>query len=244
MHVNFIKKDSPVYVYYRNADGTWETFSEYTMQDGLRDQAWDIVVLQSGSGDTANSMNLSGRQFLVNYVNENVSNKHTFWWHSTWANPNDETLFSESWDPQPPAGYKDNLIEQYGFDPVTQLTITQDTVKQYILDDPMFEGRISTGSPVMYANNILNVPQLELYRDYTHLSDFGRLLVAYAWCVQLTGEEITEINIDTIARSLRHRRAQAYGDMTVTQEMKDIITASANFTKNEENRWSVPVKAE
>ena len=241
MHVNFIKQDKPVYVYYRNADGTWETFSETTMQEGLQDQAWDIIVLQGGSGDTANNMNLSGRTFLVDYVNKNVSNPHTFWWHSTWANPNDEVFFSAGWDPQPPAGYKDKLIANYGFDPVNQLTITNHAAKQYVLDDPMFQGHISSGTPVMYANNILRTPQTDLYRDYTHLTDFGRLLVSYAWCVQLFSEPIAEINLDTVPRSLRHRRAQAYGDMKVTQEMKNIIIASANFVLNKDNRWSVPI---
>ena len=60
---------------------------------------------------------------------------------------------------------------------------------------------------------------------------------------ELTGKEITQINIDLIPAADRATyRQQALGDLVVTEEMKNVIIRSANYALNEENRWSVPVQ--
>ena len=231
MHTNFIKNNECVYDYYRNDNGAWYIQNGVHMAYGLQDQAWDVVLLQAGTGDLENEMNKPCREFLTQYVDSVLKDHpHTFWWHSTWFNSTTPELFK-------PEKTKLNpyTIDQYG-----QLTSGIDAAKAYVFDDPMFAGHITSGTPMMYALKILEVPEVDLYRDHTHLSDFGCLLVAYAWYAQYTGKTVTEINIDVIPQSLRHREYQHLGDMEVTQEMKDIIIETANYSL--ENPWSVPKK--
>ena len=84
----------------------------------------------------------------------------------------------------------------------------------------------------------LKIADKELFRDHTHLSDFGCLLVAYAFYAQYTGKEVTQINLEKIPSYLRHKSTQSLGDMEVTQEMKDAIIKTVKYTL--ENPWSVP----
>lgn len=71
-----------------------------------------------------------------------------------------------------------------------------------------------------------------IYRDYTHISDFGRVLVAYLWYAKLTGKtEITEVNYTTISAALRATaKYQKLGDLTLTDEQIAAIIASVNYT--------------
>ena len=230
MHVNFIKENAFVYHYYRNTDGFWDITKDANMDMGLKDQNWDVVLLQAGTGDLSNNLNKAGRDFLKDYVDKLVQHPHQFWWHSTWFNSTDPTLYKA---PKTPA-------DAEKVDQVAQLTSTNDAAKAYALTDPMFAGHITSGTPMMYAINKLGVAEADLFRDHTHLSDFGCLLVGYAWYAQYTGNPVTHIGIDTIPTRLRHSSYQVLGDMTVTEEMKQIIIDTVNYTLN--NPWAVPTK--
>lgn len=242
-HVNFAKNKSPVYDYRLNVDGTWVNNKESTLQDGLTDQQWDLVVMQAGTADGDSTFNKSGRDELSRIVAENITTPYQLLWHMTWASPNDETFYAEGFDPQPPATWRPRYDNLYNFDYVTYLSSMLNNVTTHILPDPMFDAHVGIASAIAYAHLILGVPQTELYRDYTHLSDFGRLIASYCWYSQLTGKEITQVNIDLIPAADRATfRQQALGDLVVTEEMKDVIIQSANYVLDEENRWSVPVK--
>ena len=92
----------------------------------------------------------------------------------------------------------------------------------------------------MRAHAELGVPQLELWRDYTHLSDYGRLISAYTFYAQLTGRKVTDIKLDKIPASLRHRYTRGEGDMLITEEMKQVVIHAANSAL--EDPWTVPAK--
>ncbi len=240
-HVNFAKNKSPVYDYRLNVDGTWVNNKESTLQDGLMDQQWDMVVMQAGTADADSTYNKSGRDELAKIVDECVPTPYELVWHMTWPAPNDETFYAEGFDPQPSAGWEDRYVRLYDFDYVKYLSGMLNSVKTHILPDPMYDAHVGIGSAIAYAHLTLGIPQLELYRDYTHLSDFGRLIAAYSWYTQLTGNTITQVGIDLIPAANRATfRQQALGDMPVTQEMKDAIIASAHFAMDTDNRWSVP----
>ena len=67
-----------------------------------------------------------------------------------------------------------------------------------------------------------------MYRDYTHMSDYGRLMVAYLWYAELTGKtEITEVNYTTVLEEMR--TTKNYGDLVLDQEQIDVIIESVNF---------------
>ena len=232
MHTEFIQTNQAVYRYYLNTTGKWTTRDDVHMEVGLADQAWDVVLLQAGTGDLDNEMNKPCREFITEFVNKWVTTPHVFWWHSTWFNSTDPSLFDPSKTKLDPA-----KIDQY-----QQLQDGIDAAKAYVLEDPMFEGRITSGTPMMYALKVLNIPEKDLYRDHTHLSDYGCLLVAYAWYAQFTGNPVTEINIDVIDTQYRQSQYRNLGPMTVTEEMKRAIIETANYTL--ENPWTNPTGTE
>lgn len=229
-HVNFIENNQAVYRYYYNDSGKWITTDDVTMDVGLADQAWDVIFLQAGDGDTANKMNESGRKYLVDYVDSIVKTPHTFWWHSTWFNAADPDLYADN-----------KKAEAYSVNQVEQLTATNNAAKEYVLEDPMFAGHITSGTPLMYARNVLGYADKDLLRDHTHLSDFGYILIAYAFYAQFTGNEVTQINIDSIPAHLRHKNTQNLGDLEITEEMKQAIIKTVDYTLN--NPWAVPTGA-
>lgn len=230
MHTEFIQTNQCVYRYYLNTDGKWSYRENAHMDTGLVDQNWDVILLQAGSGDLDNKMNETCRKFITEYVDSRVSHPHTFWWHSTWFNSTTPSLFDPTKTSLDPA-----KIDQY-----KQLQDGVDAAKAYVLEDPMFEGRITSGTPMMYALKVLDIPEVDLYRDHTHLSDYGCLLVAYAWYAQFTGNPVNQIGIDVIDTMYRQVQYQNLGPMTVTEEMKDAIIKTVDYTLN--NPWSVPTK--
>lgn len=237
-HVGFASGNQPVYELSINSDGTWVRTKDVTMEYGLRFQAWDIVVIQEVfAGNEAVFLN-DNRQKLVDYVNQHIRHPHTFVWNMDIVCPNDETFYSPTYDPQPPANFRAQQTAIHGFDPVNDLKLTQANVVKYILPDETYTNYIPSGTVVMYAYLVDGWTQPELYRDYIHVTDFGRLLVSYMWYAQLTGQPLTEVHLDSIDASLRHRRAIALGDMAVTQEMKQTIINAVNHCL--ENPWTVP----
>ena len=239
-HVGFYQKESPVYSYRINRDGNWVYHNESTLQNGLTDQQWDIVGMHANK---TSEVKLSDRNLLAQYIEECVPTPHKLFYYYTGPNPNDETFFSEGFDPQPPAGYKNKLVAAFGFDPENQLTVMLKHIKEDILVDDLIDTFVSTGPATMYAINRLGCSQLDMFRDYTHMSDFCRLMASYCWVSQITGEPITEINIDMIPAAKRATfRQQALGDMAVTEEMKQIIITCANHAL--QNRFDIPLPLE
>ncbi|MBQ9838449.1 MAG: DUF4886 domain-containing protein [Oscillospiraceae bacterium] len=231
MHADFIRNNEAVVTYYRNHNnnGLWQLIYDSTTQSGIMDQKWDMVMLQAGNGDTANNMNLEDRQFITGCVDTWLKDQpHEFWWHTTWFNSTDPALYVNA-----NTSLKPDTINQ-----VKQLTDGIEAAKKYVMDDPMFDGRICSGTPLMYALKVLGVPETELYRDHTHLSDYGSLLVGYAWYVQYTGKPVTEINLDVIPAAMRVEQYRHLGDLVVTEEMKQAILKTCQYTY--ENPWTVP----
>ena len=227
MHVGFISENEAACDYYLNNDGFWNITKGVTTDVGLADQAWDVVFLQAGRGDTANNMNESGRKFLVDFVNGIVKTPHTFWWHSTWFNAEDPDLYAEN------KKEKAATVDQ-----VAQLAATNEAAKKYVLNDPMFAGHIASGTPLMYVRKVLGLADKDILRDHTHLSDFGCLLAAYSFYTQFTGRPVTKIGINKIPAHLRHKSLRELGDFEVTEDMKQIIIKAVDYTR--ENPWSVP----
>ena len=235
-HVQFAQGNQAVYEYYRNSAGRWETVTEVRMQEALRDQKWDIVILQPGKNLKEYDKEL--RDPLIEFVDQHVQKTYQLYWHHTSPNPNDEKFYAPDHDPQPPSGYRQKLIDQYGFDPVNQMKICYGLMEEEVLGDERFEKFISTGTATAYALFVGNVPQTEIFRDYTHLTDYGRLIASYALYTQITGDVITEVKVDSVAAGLRNRRAQVLGDMEVTPEMKQMVLDAVTYAQK--NTWTIP----
>lgn len=237
-HVLFSQHDEAVYTYLRDIDGKREEFEHQTMRQILEDQPWDKVIFQAAKTDLDETLNVQGRRDLEAYVAQRLGKPYEKWWHTSWPSPNEEIFFSPAYVCLAPEGYKENLMALYGFDPANQFRALTDAAKAHILTDENYTGAVCTGAAIMYAHKVLGRPQLELWRDYTHLSDLGRLMVAYSMYAQLTGNAISQVGIDTIPVEERSLQYQHLGDMTVTDQMKEIIIQSVNHAL--QDPWSVP----
>ncbi len=240
LHVMFAQHEKDAYTYLRNTDGQWENLENRTLKSIIEDQPWDMVMLQAAKTDMDDTLNEPGRRELEGFVEQYLQKPCRYWWHTSWPSPNDEIFFSPAYVSQAPEGYKENLMELYGFDPVNQFAVLTDVAKTHILTDDHYAGAVCTGAAIMYAHTVLGVDQLELWRDYTHLSDLGRLTVAYSMYAQLTGNPIQQVGIDTIPVEFRAFQYQYLGDMAVTEQIKDIVRQAANHSL--EDPWNVPTK--
>ena len=112
--------------------------------------------------------------------------------------------------------------------------------KQYIYDNHDVMGRefdflVSNATAIQYAHEVCGRPLPELYRDYTHLNDFARVIASYHMYAAIMGiDQISEMNVDAVPANLKHKNskypaADANGNYTITQQMKDDLIASVNW---------------
>ena len=242
-HVKFSSNNEPVYIYrtITNGEDNWTEVRDATMEYALKDQQWDVIVLQGAGADRKKDQyNLADRRTLEAYVEKYVAQPFTFIWNSTWANPNDGPVFAPDWPVQPPAGYVDNLKNSYGWDAKVQFSGVISAMNDYIVTDNTYTKVLSPGTAIMQAVFMQERPQTEIYRDYTHLTDFARLMASYAFFTQYTGQKVDEIKIDTIPAGLRIPRYQGEGELIITDEMKAIILEAVNYAFD--NTFTVPSK--
>ena len=238
-HVDFLNKNSAVIRYHKNDGGWWKIKYGVTPESVLTDQPWDVILMQPAKEDLADpDLNRDGRYALAEAVDRYVKNPHEFVWHVSWPSPNDEMFFSPDYVRQPPAGYKDKLTRLYGFDPVNQFSVMTGTTKKWVLTDRLYSRAVCSGASIMQAHLTQGIPQSELWRDYTHLSDYGRLMVAYALVAQLTGQSVKSVGIDTIPVKWRHKQNKAQGDQTITPAMKKVIIKAVNHSLSDP--WNIP----
>lgn len=93
-----------------------------------------------------------------------------------------------------------------------------------------FEGVIPSATSFQYAINTLGMTEQDMYRDYTHKSDYGRMMVSYVWYATLTGQETLEdIRFTTVPANLRQKKFVQYGDLILTEHQIDVLLQSVNF---------------
>ena len=241
-HVDFANSQQSVIRYYKNDTGKWKVTYDVTTQSVLTDEAWDIILMQPAKEDLADpTLNAEGRHALAEIIDRYVTTPHEYMWHISWPSPNDETFFSPEYVRQPPEGYKEKLTRLYGFNPVTQYSLMLDQTKKNILDDPLYTKAVCSGAAVMHALLVQEMPQLDLWRDYTHLSDYARLMVGYALVAQLNNTPIESVGIDVITVGWRHKQNKGFGPLELTAELKQGIIDGANYALR--SPWVLPEKA-
>ncbi len=240
-HVQFATNKDEVIRYYRNDSGKWDIQYGVTTEYVLKDQPWNIVLMQPAKEDLSDpDLNRDGRHQLAAIIDQYVTNPYKLMWHISWPSPNDETFFSPDYIRQPPKGYKDKLTRLYGFNPVNQFTLMLNQTKDHILTDPLYDQAVCSGAAVMHALLVQEFEQLDLWRDYTHLSDYGRLMVGYALVAQFTGQPIKQIGIDRITVGWRHKQNKDQGPVILTDELKDGIIKATDYALA--TPWEMPQK--
>lgn len=233
-HADFMTNNKSEYTLYRNVEGNWEQIKNYSAMTALVSEPWDVVIFQemnriSGVPDGYQAGYIDT---IINYINQYVDIDPKIGWHALWTNPFDyEWAFQTGMaDPGGEEGiksWKDYHELHYQTDTDIMYNAIVEQTNKFIVPNEAFDYLIPSGTAMMYARKVCGLEDSDLHRDYTHLSDFSRLMVAYLWYAELMGlEEITEVNIDVIPRAMLFN---SLTDMEVTEEMKQIIIDSVNY---------------
>ncbi len=245
-HVRYAQNNSPEYVYYKNVDGAWESTENATMLHGLQDERWDIVMIQEvcydmGWEPTFQNDNL---QTLIDYVKANTSGDPILGFNPEFTSPMTPAYYDpETAQTSVPDNWVQKHTDRYNMDQMYMYDCMISNLQKYVLTnqdiDPHYV--LPAVTAIQYARNVLGMTDLDLYRDYAHISEMARLMVGYLWYCQLTGERLDSIDdmlVDEIPQHLRHRRYTSEGAMPVTEDMEKIILESVNYAL--ENPYTVP----
>ena len=226
-HVDHFENNQPVYVYYKNNGSGWQQQRNKTLEDALKEQAWDIIILHEMNNSAATESTYGGDNYqkLINYFKEKTVYAPKIIYNLGWANPTSEEL----WNLGYPGDWVNSYKQKWG-DYTTMFTTMTQLAEKHVLPMKDITGMIPTGTAFCYARNELGKTDEELYRDYTHLSDLGSLLAAYLWFAVITEKtEISAVNIDVIPAQQRYEKNWGLGDWAITQDIKDMIVKSVNF---------------
>ena len=216
------------------ADGT----IDQPMEFGIERRDWDIVIIMPGGSEQVGLEPAGDRNYFEpdnfrawkEFVLEHDIEKATtpkFAYHMVWTTPNDPTLVKDSsreFDELHFPGSKEPDYDRYkaGMAAVQELIVPMN-----------FDYILPTGTAIQNAKSSALTGR-DLYRDYVHLKDYGRLIAGYAWFCALTGKNIRDCKIgpfhyesmlDQAVRLLKQ-------PVELTQLQKDILVESVENAIN------------
>lgn len=260
-HAEYIKQDAAQYAYYEfdlSADEEWrradcnggyhafipgtgtDVYIEdgsiaQTMKFGITRHDWDLVVMQAGVFEAANKADMSA-QSMDFKANIEAIQKHVlendiepgsvpkFAWNITWTCPSDG-MMNDS--------YKNNLYKNFANQREMYEAIIdtfQNTVK------PLHDWEYVFPSGTAVENAVTSKLKAEgVYRDFIHVNDFGRLMVAYTWYCTMFDKDINELELKPVSyKLLNDAFARQYKkDLELTEEQQNILKESvSNALKN------------
>jgi len=215
-HVQCMTDDSASYTYYEvAADGTRQTTYSRTLTEIVRDDNWDVVVLQQGSSesglvDTYNSDMKKLRTFAAN----NLGYTPKYAWNMTWSYPGRTTANAEGFD-------------NYGSQEAMFNAIVS-AVQSKILTDTSYTYMMPVGLAVQNARTYYT-SRSDIHADaYGHLNDMSRLMAAYVWYCELEGVTSLEtLKLTAVPEELTKSWTSG-GDMALTDTQIKIVLESVN----------------
>ena len=233
MHVGFSGKNEAAYKLYVSStdepDKIPTIMNDVTMEQALRYDYWDIIVMQDGSWDMAGNDTASIRnniQILQKYVLDNCLNPNPkFVYNSNWAGPTDNALRDTYPNPENNVYYTRYVA--YGNDRSTLYNAIIKGVQNAVVPDDSFEYIIPSGTAM---ENALSSywEEKDIHRDYWHASDLSRVMISYVWLCRIFGiEQLEEIKLDKIPMVF-FKSMQGTEDYVLTESDKTIILESVN----------------
>lgn len=249
-HAKFLTNNRPEYDYYKkdstNVDGAWTIKKETTGLYALQDEQWDVIVIQDANYHAGRevSYNKDNYMTVINYLYNNQEVKPRLLFHMTWTNPDDyDTYISTSSGLSHPnqSWYRPFMENNYSDENgVYQREILIDKILSYtrtyledcadFLGEKYIESVIPAATAVEYAQYVCGRTDAEIYRDWTHMNDYGRLIVAYTWyakIMQLT--QVDSIKLTEVPAGAHHRNSKFPADLKFDEQMRADALASVNF---------------
>ena len=229
-HVDFLTRNAPEYNLYLSSSANPApptVMMDVTMKDALRYDTWDVIIIQGQGFEMGNEANMNKGYIatIQNYVNEHKLNPNAvFGWHTSWCSATEPSLMDMY--PNTPNTYISNYAP-YGTDRNNLYNVLIDRIKTYILPDESFAVLIHSGTAFENALSSY-MTEFDLHRDYTHGTDYTRLMAAYVWYCKLLGiEQLEDIKQDTIPVKY-FRSNTGLTDVVLTEMEKNILIESVN----------------
>lgn len=180
-------------------DPGWALQNGWTVDEALADEAWDLIVVQQMNNYAffPNHYEDGELEWHIDHILKTAKGSPRLAFHNTWPNPMDETYLKNC----PLGCWPDNMEKWYGTgvglwnEDLTAMqrrmhTGMVENTLRYIepkKDAGVFTHVLFSGAAVQYSHEKLGISNGELYRDYTHLSNYSRLMTAYYWYAKLKG---------------------------------------------------------
>ena len=246
-HVQNIKNEVAGYTYYEFTEsGKYTETAKMTINEAVVKHDWDLIVFNEATWPQVigeHEYTDGDFDYFTNYIKEHATPGYKFAYNATWAQPTAAGLYdTAAGRRETTATFRDTFTKNFGGNRLTHFKIISKRMNDFVEVDPDYDLVIHSGTAIQYASETLCVPECdttwtyELYRDYTHLGDFGRLLVAYQWYAQIFGlEKLETVEVETIAENMRVPGARDKGDITITDEMRNAIIQSVNYALKNPN---------
>ena len=176
-HVSNLDTQATAYKYYKNTDGVWNGYKDFSANEALAEEDWDIISIQQASAKSGRPNSYDDLEALINHIKAVQPNAEIVW-HMTWAyaQDSDSTAF---------AGYDNDQMTMYNaiVDCVENIIVPNDSISKI-----MPVGTAIQNLRTSYLGDTLN-------RDGNHLSaGTGRYTAALTWYSVLTGNSIDNIS--------------------------------------------------
>ena len=274
-HVGFLQDDAPAYTYYKNTgsdiNGAWTLHKDSTLEDGLADQNWDVVIFQelhTVSGLLPTFTDNNNLETLITYVVDVLGYEPKLTWHSVGIIPEIPQAYvdyvlslegddgggtdageNEGWEddgtsqpedlawifdiarPGYPVTWAKNYIKNFNNDAQTMYDAICDVAVNHIMPSELysFDDVIPGGSVIQYARN-MGMTDRDLFRDYAHKSDYGRVLIGYVWYASLMDiTEFEELKYTTVPATMRAKKFVQYGDLVLSDEQYRMALDAVNY---------------
>ncbi|HAN20719.1 MAG TPA: DUF4886 domain-containing protein [Clostridiales bacterium] len=166
------------YIYYKNNNGIWKETPDFKSLDAIREEKWDFITLQQGSGPSGKPETYEPYlSNLIEYVKNNTTNPELkLVWLNTWAYQADGTH---------------TAFPDYNNDQMTMYDTILNALRSEVMTKEDISIIIPAGIAIQYARKDFGDV---LTRDGYHLSiPLGRYIAALTWAAALTGLDYTKI---------------------------------------------------
>lgn len=178
-HYDSALADLHEYIYYKTTDGNWAETPEASINTGLDDEDWDVVVMHQCSPYSGAPETFTCLPLLVDYVRAHAPHARLIW-NMTWAYQHDSTH---------------KHFPRYGRDQAAMYAAIVGCLGRCVDPLDIYETIIPTGTAVQNARTGFLGDTLT--RDGFHLSyNIGRLLGAMCWYQGITGNSVDTLTFN------------------------------------------------
>ncbi len=174
-HAENARNDAAAYRYYNNNGNGWSFVEDKKMSDALKEQSWDIIVMQQASYFSGKEDSYSELDFLIQYVRRIVGESPKLVWNMTWAYQN---------------GYSG--LDDYGKKQSVMYTKILRAVDKKIKPNENFDAILPVGTAIQNARTSFVGDTLTT--DGMHLNQLGMYIAGLTLVYKITGLPINNVS--------------------------------------------------